>query len=70
MSTETRTGAQVRIRLAALMADRRVTNEALGISANQLSRLKNGDVAFIRLTTMAALCRELQCQPGDLITYG
>lgn len=70
MSTETRTGAQVRIRLAALMADRRVTSEALGISANQLSRLKNGDVAFIRLTTVAALCRELQCQPGDLITYG
>jgi putative transcriptional regulator len=63
----------IRIHLAELMARHRVTNEALaetiGISPNQLSRLKNGDVAFIRLTTMAAICRELDCQPGDLLTY-
>jgi putative transcriptional regulator len=63
----------IRIHLAELMARHRVTNEALaeqvGISPNQLSRLKNGDVAFIRLTTMAAICRELKCQPGDLLTF-
>lgn len=63
----------IRIHLAELMARHRVTNEALAeaidISPNQLSRLKNGDVAFIRLTTMAAICRELKCQPGELLTY-
>lgn len=63
----------IRIHLAELMARHRVTNEALaeaiGLSPNQLSRLKNGDVAFIRLTTMAAICRELDCTPGELLTY-
>lgn len=62
----------IEIHLAELMARHRITNEALaeaiGISPNQLSRLKNGDVAFIRLTTMDAICRELECQPGDLLT--
>lgn len=63
----------IQIHLAELMARHRVTNEALaeaiGISPNQLSRLKNVDVSFIRLTTLAAICRELKCQPGDLLTY-
>jgi putative transcriptional regulator len=62
----------IRIRLAELMARHNVTNEALaeaiGISPNQLSRLKNGDVSFIRLTTLDAICRELKCTPGDLLT--
>lgn len=63
----------IRIHLAELMARHRVTNEALaeaiGLSPNQLSRLKNGAVAFIRLTTLAAICTELKCQPGDLLTF-
>lgn len=62
----------IQIHLAELMARHRVTNEALaeaiGISPNQLSRLKNGDVSFIRLTTLDAICRELKCEPGELIT--
>jgi putative transcriptional regulator len=73
MNTETAQGAQVRIHLAELMARRRVTGaalaDAIGLSTNQFSRLKNGDIAFIRLETLAAICRELQCQPGDLLTY-
>lgn len=73
MTTTESTTVQIRIHLAELMARHKVTNEALaeaiGISPNQLSRLKNGDVSFIRLTTMAAICRELKCQPGDLLTY-
>lgn len=67
------TGHGVTIHLAELMARHRVTNaalaEAIGISPNNISRLKNGDVAFIRLETMGAICRELKCQPGDLLTY-
>lgn len=63
----------VQIHLAEVMTSRRVTNEALaeaiGVSPNNLSRLKNGDVELLRLTTLAAICRELKCQPGDLLTY-
>lgn len=73
MSTETGQGMEVRIHLAELMARHNVTNvalaDAIGIRAKDLSRLKNGDITFIRLSTLAALCRELQCQPGDLLTY-
>lgn len=43
--------------------------EAIGIHANNLSRLRNGHFSFIRRDTLAALCRELECQPGDLLTY-
>lgn len=43
--------------------------EAIGIHSNNLSRLRNGHVSFIRLDTLAALCEELDCQPGDLLTY-
>jgi len=64
---------ELQVHLAEVMARRRVSNaalaEAIGISPNQLSRLKNGDVTFVRLETLKALCRELQCQPGDLLTY-
>jgi putative transcriptional regulator len=67
------TAPPIRIHLAELMARHNVTNvalaDAIGIRAKDLSRLKNSDVTFIRLTTLAAICRELQCQPGDLLTY-
>ena len=35
-----------------------------------LSVLKNGRARAVRFSTLAALCRELDCQPGDLLTYG
>jgi putative transcriptional regulator len=35
-----------------------------------LSVLKNGRARAVRFSTLAALCRELNCQPGDLLTYG
>lgn len=73
MSTETETVPHIRVNLAELMARHKVTNialaDAIGIRAKDLSRLKNGDISFIRLTTLAAICRELDCQPGDLLTY-
>lgn len=43
--------------------------ERVGIHTNNLSRLRNGHVSFIRLDTLGALCRELECQPGELLTY-
>jgi putative transcriptional regulator len=42
--------------------------EAVGIHPTNLSRLRNGHVSFIRLDTLLALCLELECQPGDLLT--
>lgn len=67
------TDGHVHIRLAELMARHNVTvvalADAVGISVNNLSRLKNGDITYIRLDTLGAVCRELKCQPGDLLTY-
>lgn len=41
----------------------------VGISPENLSLLVNGKFASLRRTTLDALCRELDCQPGDLLRY-
>lgn len=41
----------------------------MGITPANLSNLKNGRARDIRFSTLAAICRELDCQPGDLLTY-
>ena len=41
----------------------------MGISPSDLALLKLGQARAIRFTTLAALCRELDCQPGDLLSY-
>jgi len=43
--------------------------EAVGITPANLSILKNNRAKAIRFTTLEALCRELQCQPGDILEY-
>ena len=43
--------------------------ERVGITAANLSILKQDKARAIRFSTLAALCRELQCQPGDLLEY-
>jgi len=40
----------------------------IGISITNLSLLKTGKVRGIRFATLDAICRELRCQPGDLLT--
>ena len=42
---------------------------ATGISVVNLSRLKTGKVRAIRFSTLEALCKVLECQPGDLLAY-
>jgi len=42
---------------------------AIGITAQNLSILKTGRAKAIRFSTLAAICRELDCQPGDLLEY-
>lgn len=42
---------------------------AIGISETNLSLLKQGHVKGVRFETLDAICRVLDCQPGDLLEY-
>jgi putative transcriptional regulator len=44
-------------------------SEKTGISVPNLSILKTGKARAIRFSTLEAICRALQCQPGDLLAY-
>ena len=44
-------------------------SERVGITLANLSILKTSKARAIRFSTLAALCQELDCQPGDLLTY-
>ena len=44
-------------------------SERGGVTIVDLSVLENGRAKAIRFSTLAALCRELRCQPGDLLGY-
>ena len=43
--------------------------EKVGITLANLSILKNGKAKAIRVTTLAAICKALACQPGDILEY-
>lgn len=62
----------VRCHLDRLLAQRDMTLAALadrvGVTTVNLSVLKNNRAKAVRFTTLTALCRELQCTPGDLFT--
>ncbi|MFM4648027.1 helix-turn-helix domain-containing protein [Aeromonas bivalvium] len=61
------------IRLDALLAQHKMTARELalrvGITEANLSILKNGHAKAIRFSTLEAICRELHCQPGDLLAH-
>lgn len=61
------------MRLDRVLADRKMQlselAERIGITLANLSNLKTGKVKAIRFSTLSAVCRELQCQPGDLLEY-
>jgi len=61
------------IRLDRVMADRKISltelAEKVGITIANLSLLKTGKVKAVRFSTLEALCRELNCQPGDLLEH-
>jgi putative transcriptional regulator len=44
-------------------------SEKVGITMANISVLKNGKVKAIRLSTLDAICRALECQPGDILEY-
>lgn len=43
--------------------------DAIGLSETNLSLLKQGHVKGVRFATLEAICRALDCQPGDLLEY-
>lgn len=61
------------LRLDRVMADRKISLNELsgrvGISTVNLSNLKTGKVKAVRFSTLDAICRELDCQPGDILEY-
>ena len=63
----------IRIKLDHLLLDRRLTltelADRIGITIANLSVLKTNKARAIRLSTLEALCRELGCQPGDLLEW-
>lgn len=65
--------SSITVRLDEVVAARGITLTELasrvGITLVNLSVLKNGRGKAIRFSTLSALCRELQCQPGDLLVY-
>ena len=63
----------IRINLDVMMAKRKMglTELAgkLDITLANLSILKNGKAKAVRLSTLNAICKALQCQPGDILEY-
>ena len=63
----------IRINLDVELAKQKISltelSQRIGISMTNLSLLKTGKVKAIRFSTLAAICRELDCQPGDLLEY-
>lgn len=63
----------IEIKLDLVMVQRKVKltdlAQKVGISVTNLSLLKTGKVKGIRFTTLEAICRELDCQPGDVLAY-
>lgn len=61
------------LRLDRVMADRKMSlnelSEKVGISNVNLSNLKTGKVKAIRFSTLDAICKVLECQPGDILEY-
>lgn len=63
----------ITVRLDVMLAKRKVrSNElarAVGITEANLSLLKSGRVKGVRFATLEAICKYLNCQPGDLLEY-
>jgi putative transcriptional regulator len=63
----------IHVRLDRLLLERRMSltelADRVGVTIANLSILKTGKARAVRFSTLAALCRELQCQPGDLMIF-
>lgn len=63
----------IRVQLDRVLFERRMSltelADRVGVTIANLSILKTGKARAVRFSTLAALCRELDCQPGDLLVY-
>ena len=63
----------IQIDLDVMLAKRKMSSlelsNRIGITQANLSILKTGKEKAMRLSTLEAICKELQCQPGDLLRY-
>ena len=61
------------VNLDVMLAKRKMSSkelaERVGITVQNLSVLKTGRAKAVRFSTLDAICRELQCQPGDILEY-
>ena len=73
MTGEPVEGSRIAVKLDDLLHARRMTltelAERIDITLANLSILKTGKAKAIRFSTLEAICRELGCQPGDLLGY-
>jgi putative transcriptional regulator len=63
----------IQINIDVMMAKRKMSltelSKRIGISMTNLSLLKTGKVKGIRFRTLELICKELECQPGDVLEY-
>ncbi len=63
----------IRVQLDQMLLARRMSltelADRVGVTIANLSILKTGKARAVRFSTLAALCKELNCQPGDLVSY-
>lgn len=63
----------IEVRLDIVMVQKKMSLKALsekvGMSTTNLSLLKNGKVRGVRFHTLDAICRALECNPGDVLIY-
>lgn len=63
----------IRINIDVMLAKRKMSvtelAEKVGITMANLSILKNGKARAIRFSTLEAICKALDCQPGDIVEY-
>ena len=61
------------VNIDVMLARRKISSgelaEKVGISATNLSILKTGKAKAIRFNTLEAICKALDCQPGDILEY-
>ena len=61
------------INLDVMLSKRKLSSlelsQKIGITPANLSILKTGKAKAIRISTLEAICRELECQPGDILEY-
>lgn len=66
-------GTRIMVKLDDLLHARRMTltelADRVGLTLANMSILKTGKAKAIRFSTLEAICRELDCQPGDLLAY-